>query len=364
MSVYFDHAAAQLTDCETVKIITDNLQKYGANAESRHYASYTIRDAEKNALSECIKKWQMPKNSSAVFFSSGSEIFRFIGDFLNTLPCGNIVANAAMHPAFQAMLKRSKHEVRMVNFSQNGELDLKDLQNKCDSNTRFFAHYHVHNETGLISDIENIFQTVKNINSNIIFFADTIQSFGKMPLPSADLWSASGHKIGIAASAALFFKKNTQYDFEQTVFNYRRNDYLMGRAESALIISMLEYAAKSADKYRQNQIHCRNLQNFIRENLPSQCTPTFPTEKVAANILHLQLPPFDGAVIAGLLSKKNIAVSPGSACTAEAKTPSAALSAMHIKNPYSVLRLSFAPSNTLQEAEEFCTALADVLKNY
>ena len=29
MSVYFDHAAAQLADCETVKIITDNLQKYG-----------------------------------------------------------------------------------------------------------------------------------------------------------------------------------------------------------------------------------------------------------------------------------------------------------------------------------------------
>ena len=64
MSVYFDHAAAQLADCETVKIITDNLQKYGANAESRHYASYTIRDAEKNALAECIKNWQMPKNSS------------------------------------------------------------------------------------------------------------------------------------------------------------------------------------------------------------------------------------------------------------------------------------------------------------
>ena len=360
MKIYFDHASAQLPNEENIKIISENLRKYSANAENRHFGSYQVRNAETAALKKCMNALDMQFDTNAVFFSSGSEIFRFIGDFLNTLPQGNIVANAAMHPAFIAMLKRSKHDVRMVKFNSESELDIDDLKTKCDKNTRFFAHWHVHSETGLIADIETVRKIVKNINPETIFFVDTIQSFGKMPLPKADLLTASGHKIGIAASAALFYRKNLKYDFSRLAFDYRHEDYLMGRYENAMIISMLEYAAISND----NHLYFQSLQKKIRENLPPCVTPTFPLERVAPHILHLQMPPYDGAVVSGLLSERNIAVSPGSACTAEAKTPSAPLAALNIKNPYSVLRLSFAAENTTDECEEFCRALADVLKNY
>ena len=360
MKIYFDHASAQLPNEENIRIITENLRKYSANAENRHFGSYRVRNAETAALKKCINALEMPLDTNAVFFSSGSEIFRFTGDFLNTLPTGNIVANAAMHPAFIAMLKRSKHEVRMVKFNAESELDIEDLKKKCDKNTRLFAHFHVHSETGVVSDIEKLRKTVKNINPEILFFADTIQSFGKMPLPQVDLWTASGHKIGIAASAALFYRKNLKYDFERLTFDYRHEEYLMGRHESSMIISMLEYAAIKND----NHFHLQILQQKIRENLPDGVTPTFPLERVAPHILHLQMPPYDGAVLAGLLSERGIAVSPGSACTAEAKTPSASLAAMNIKHPYNVLRLSFAAENTLEECAEFCRVLAEVLKNY
>ncbi|MBR1966598.1 MAG: aminotransferase class V-fold PLP-dependent enzyme [Lentisphaeria bacterium] len=364
MKIYFDHASAQLPDEENIKVISENLQKYSANAENRHFGAYAVRQAQNEALKKCISALDMQLDANAVFFSSGSEIFRFLGDFLNTLPTGNIIANAAMHPAFIAMLKRTKHEVRMVKFNTASELDIDDLKEKCDKNTRLFAHFHVHSETGLISDIENLRKTVKNINPEILFFADTIQSFCKIPLPKADLWTASGHKIGIAASAALFYRKNSKYDFERIVFDYRHEDYLMGRPESSMIISMLECAAKYANIQNDNDFHFKNLQKVIRENLPHGVTPTFPFERIAPHILHLQMPPFDGAVVAGLLSERGIAVSPGSACTAEAKTPSAALKALNIKNPYSVLRLSFAAENTVEECKFFCKILQDVLKNY
>ncbi|MBR2508704.1 MAG: aminotransferase class V-fold PLP-dependent enzyme [Lentisphaeria bacterium] len=360
MKIYFDHAAAQLPDEDNIRIIADNLRKYGANAENRHFAAYEIRNAQIEALKSCINTWQMPLDSNAVFFSSGSEIFRFTGDFLNTLPNGNIIANEAMHPAFLAMLKRSKHEVRMVKFTPDSELDIEDLKLKCDKNTRFFAHFHVHNETGLVSDIENIRKTVKNINSETIFFVDTIQSFGKIPLPKADLWTASGHKNGIPASAALFYRKNSKYDFERIAFDYRHENYLMGRAESAMIISMLECA--SCKNY--NDSHFQNLQQIIRKNLPPEAIPSYPLERVIPNILHLQMPPYDGAVIAGLLSEMNIAVSPGSACSAEAKVPSPALKAMNIKSPFSCLRLSFSAGNTPEECEFFCQALKQTFKKY
>lgn len=360
MKIYFDHAAAMLTDDETAKIIAGNLRKYGANAENRHFASYAIRNAQTEALKKCVKSLKMQIDSNAVFFSSGSEIFRFLGDFLNTLPSGNIVANNAMHPAFTAMLKRSKHEIRMVKFTADSELDIEDLQKKCDKNTRFFAHFHVHSETGLISDIEKIRKTVKNINPEILFFADTVQSFGKIPLPTADLWCASGHKIGVPASAALFYRKNSKYDFERIVFDYRHENYLMGRVESSMIISMLEIASN----FKNNNCHFENLQNFLRQNLPEEAFASFPIERISPYILHLQIPPFDGGVLAGLLSEMNIAVSPGSACSAEAKTPSISLQTLNIRNPRSCLRLSFSAENSLEECQFFCQILKEAIKKY
>lgn len=364
MKIYFDHAAAQLPNERTIEIIARNLRQYGANAENRHFAAYAIRNARSGALAQCIKAWQMPIDTNAVFFSSGSEIFRFVGDFLNTLPTGNIVANSAMHPAFLAMLKRSKHEIRMVKFTAESELDIEDLQSKCDRDTRFFAHFHIHSETGIVADIEKIRKIVKNINPEILFFADTIQSFGKMPLAQADLWTVSGHKIGVAASAALFYRKNQKYDFERLAADYRHEDYLMGRVEDAMIISMLEIGILLKDEQEKNSLHFAEMQEFLRHNLPVEVKATFPFERVAPHILHLQLPPFDGAVVAGLLSERDVAVSAGSACTAEAKTPSPSLKALRIKNPYSVLRLSFSADNTLAECEKFCQILREVLQKY
>ena len=127
---------------------------------------------------------------------------------------------------------------------------------------------------------------------------------------------------------------------------------------------MLQCAAQSADSLNDNDYHFQTLQKIIKENLPEGVTPTFEQTRVAPHILHLQMPPYDGAVITGLLSEHCVAVSPGSACMAEAKTPSAALKALNIKNPFSVLRLSFSRTNTVEECREFCKILKDVLKQY
>lgn len=364
MAIYIDHAAAQLADETAVNIISDNLRKFGANAENRHFASYAVRDALLGAVKDCVAKWHMPFDTNAVFFSSGSEIFRFLIDFLNTLEKGNIVANEAMHPAFLALLRRSKHEIRMVRFTAASELDDDDLAAKCDRSTRLFAHWHIQSETGLVADIDGIYKKVKNINPEVIFFADTIQSFGKMPLPCADIWSASSHKIGIPGAAALFYRKNRTYDFERIVFDYRHDKYLMSRPESALTISMMQYAQILADKHLEDNMHYLGLQKKFRLHLSCNVKPTFDIERVSPRILHISLAPYDGAVVAGLLSEQKIAVSPGSACTAEAKTPSVALKALHIPNPFSVLRLSFGPCNVEEEAETFGKTLSLVLERY
>ena len=186
MKIYFDHAAAQLPNERTIEIIARNLRQYGANAENRHFAAYAIRNARSGALEKCIKAWQMPIDTNAAFFSSGSEIFRFIGDFLNTLPTGNIVANSAMHPAFLAMLKRSKHEIRMVKFTAESELDIEDLQSKCDRDTRFFAHFHIHSETGIVADIEKILDEVIFIDKGKIILNENADTLRKKEKASID----------------------------------------------------------------------------------------------------------------------------------------------------------------------------------
>ena len=143
-----------------------------------------------------------------------------------------------------------------------------------------------------------------------------------------------------------------------TLSGYESEEYLQ-KVASYINNKINEYSKIESFKKQPAE-----MQNFLRHNLPVEVKATFPFERVAPHILHLQLPPFDGAVVAGLLSERDVAVSAGSACTAEAKTPSPSLKALRIKNPFSVLRLSFSADNTLAECEKFCQILREVLQNY
>ena len=79
--------------------------------------------------------------------------------------------------------------------------------------------------------------------------------------------------------------------------------------------------------------------------------------------MQIVFPNFDGAVLAGLLAENNIMVSSGSACMAEAKTPSVALKELNYKQQeiFSTLRLSFSTQNTLDEAQTFIETLKKVI---
>ena len=123
-------------------------------------------------------------------------------------------------------------------------------------------------------------------------------------------------------------------------------------------------------KQAENLVKIRTLNNFIRTKITNdfcgKCYCKFSQEETTPYILQIIFPNYDGAVLAGLLAEEDIMVSSGSACLAESKTPSKALKELNFSKQelFSTLRLSFSPSNTIQEAEIFIEKLAQIIKNY
>ena len=88
-------------------------------------------------------------------------------------------------------------EVTYLNVNTDGILDIDELKGIIKDSTIMVAVLHANNEIGVIQPIEEIAKICKG--SEIAFFVDAAQSFGKIQLDvkkvGIDLLCASGHKI-------------------------------------------------------------------------------------------------------------------------------------------------------------------------
>lgn len=82
-------------------------------------------------------------------------------------------------------------------IDSNGLVSLEDLKNAIRDDTIAVSIHTVHNELGVIQDIESIGKICKE--NKIFFHTDAAQAFGKIDLDvnrdHVDLMSVSGHKI-------------------------------------------------------------------------------------------------------------------------------------------------------------------------
>ena len=136
---------------------------------------------------------------------------------------------------------------------------------------------------------------------------------------------------------------------------------------------MVAAVTANASLRAENLARTEAISGFLRRKLDNQLLPngktirlTVPEEYSAGNILHLLLPGYQSGVLVRMFSAANVMVAAGSACQSETKEPSAVLTALGLSknDAFSGLRLSFAGSNTLAEAEEFLRTLEMILKNY
>lgn len=105
------------------------------------------------------------------------------------------------HPAvFNPFKKISENrKVHFIPVDKNGFIEVDELIDKVNENTRLVSVMHVNNELGSIQPLSEIGRRIKEKNPNTIFHVDGIQGFGKIYIEpkkaNIDIYTISGHKI-------------------------------------------------------------------------------------------------------------------------------------------------------------------------
>jgi cysteine desulfurase len=369
--IYFDNAANHKADDKIIEIFTRYLAEFGGNAESRHTYSNKFRQLLKDKENQLFAKIDL-NSYEGLYFNSGTEIFNFIRFFITqNNQKSNIVTSKLEHPAVLANLQQSNTEIRYAKVNEFNQFDIESITNLVDDKTFMVILNFVQSETGLIQKLDTIITRVKKINPKTLILIDAIQGFTKHPIPqNADFYAVSNHKICGNSGGMLIYRKYMSLKLNEFQNAFRHQYYQQGRIEIPQLLTMFDYATKVFESQELNLKKVQIINNFIRTKIkcefPQIAYCKFQETETTPYILQIIFPNYDGAVLAGLLAEKNIMVSSGSACMAEAKTPSVALKELNFNQQeiFSTLRLSFSPNNTLDEATTFIEILKNIIQNY
>ncbi len=375
--LYLDNAAAAAPEQAVIDFFAAAAMSCYANQEAIHRQAYAVRQQLEAAEKDLAVALTGDAAAQVIWGGSGTDLFNLLS-FAPMLRKGNIVTTLE-HPALQAALKRTGTELRVVPLI-NGKVDLDELGRMADRGTVLVAIHHVQSETGIIQDLTGIRKVISGCAPQALFFSDTIQSAGKLPVPwkdaGLDIISVSGHKLGTPGGAALILrtgKDSTRKNLVEFFERSRSREYLAGRPNPAAMLTLAHAVKTCAAENAQVLSTVRTMNLNLREALADielagkrKIRFTSPPEDASPFILHMTLPGCEGAVLVRMLSEQGITVSSGSACSAESNLPSPALTAMNYnkKDAFSALRISFWRNNSSDAICRFADILKAVIKDY
>lgn len=367
--IYFDNGATTRTDKQVANLMCDVMTLSYGNPSSLHSkgleAEHIVKKARK-IIADKIKS----SPDEIVFTASGSEannlailgaadLFRFKGE---------IITSKTEHKCVLECMNRLENLgfiVHYLDVDNNGIVDVKQLEDLVNSQTQLVSIMHINNECGSVQPIKDIYNIIKNKNPDTLFHTDNIQGFCKIALSSeyCDMMSISAHKIhGPKGIGALYVKKGIR--LSPVIYGGGQEKGLRGGTENVPAIAGF---GKAVEVFEANT---DNL-NLIKKHIIQRITNEIP--KVYVNgesdysspyILNIAMIGLRSEILLHSLEQRGIYVSSGSACSSNKPSPSHVLTAMGYKPERvdSSIRISFNNENTMEEADAFCDAMADVAR--
>jgi cysteine desulfurase len=366
--IYFDNAATT----KPYEFALKNASVFNETAYFNPSALYSgglncakeIKNAKDNIL-----RFLGGVNHEIIFTSCGTEsdntaIFGAVkrGVFVTTKG-----EHSAVYKSFLELKNRGL-TVEFIDLNNDGTVNTEKLYEYARKNrVDFVSIIHVNNETGGINDINSIAKTLKAINPKLIFHADGVQAFGKIPYKLSkdiDLYSVSAHKINALKGVGALIKRK----------GLNLNPYLIGGGqegglrsgtENVFGIKVFEYATISHyENLQQNFDAVKNIKDYIIENLDKNLFSIISSNNSSPYILAVSAKGLRGEVVMHLLEKEEIIVGNGSACSSKNRF-SRVIEACGFNSEVldGVIRISFSRENTISEAEVAVQKINEVVRN-
>lgn len=366
--IYFDNGATTKVDKAVADVMYDVMTASYGNPSSLHSKGLQAEHIVKN--SRRIVADKIKANADEIYFTaSGSEannlailgsakLFRYKGEIITSKTEHKCVLECMRH------LEEIGFKVHYLDVDENGIINISQLKELVCEKTQLVSIMHVNNECGSIQPIKEIYNIIKSENPSTLFHTDNIQGFCKIDLECewCDMMSVSAHKIhGPKGIGALYVKKGIR--LSPVIYGGGQEKGLRGGTENVPAIAGFGKAVELFDK-KNNLIE-------IKKYIISRVTNEIPKIYVNGDIdnsspyiLNIAMIGLRSEIILHSLEQKGFFVSSGSACSSNKPSPSHVLVSMGYKPERvdSSIRISFNNDNTMEEAEAFCDALADIAR--
>lgn len=363
--IYLDYAATTPTDSRVVEVMLPYFtQKFGNAASRTHFYGQEASDAVKHARQQVADLIHADKSEDVIFTSGATEAINLaiIGLFeANGRKDFHMITCRTEHKAVLdtcAYIEAQGAEVTYLNVDHNGFVDLEQLSNSFQENTKLVSIMYANNETGIIQPIQEIAEIAHQYNT--YFMTDATQALGKIDINvqkiQIDLLACSAHKIyGPNGVGALYI--NRSRISKNTLMPHmhgggHEGGFRSGTLNTPGIIGFGAACQLAQKECVKEQSDLAKIQDAIIEGLSTieDFQLNTETELKLPNIISFHFGNLDAeALIIDL--KNEIAVSNGSACTSKDIKPSHVLMAMKndVNLAYATLRLSIGRFTRMEE---------------
>ncbi|MFQ6809344.1 MAG: cysteine desulfurase family protein [Blautia sp.] len=375
MEAYLDNSATTRCYEEVAEIVAKTMIEDYGNPSAMHLKGVEAENYVKESAKAIAKTLKV--QDKEIYFTSGgteSDNWALIGSALANHRQGkHMITTPFEHSAVSAplaWLQEQGFEITVIPVDEQGNLDLKKLEEAIREDTILVSTMFVNNEMGAVVSVEEVGKIVHEKNPKALYHVDAIQAYGKYKIypkkMGIDLLAVSGHKIH-GPKGVGFLYINEKAKVQPLILGGGQQKGMRSGTDNVPGIAGLGAAAKMIyENLDKNVEHMRELKLYFAKELEKleQVEINGPDpEKGAPHILNVSFLGVRSEVLLHSLEDLGIYVSAGSACSSHKRAGSASLGALGLsqERKESAIRFSFCETTTKEEVDYTLEALKKLL---
>ena len=359
--IYLDYAATTPLDPAVAAAMRDCLEHEHGNPSSQHAAGRRARALVETARAEIAARVRAP--AERIFFTSGATeannlalkgLLLRAGSLARAGGRAHLVTSTIEHKSVldaARALEELGVAVTYVPADALGRVALDDVERALRADTTLVSIMHVNNETGVIQDVAAIGSLCRA--RGVRFHVDAAQSVGKVPLDLGsspiDLCSLTAHKLcGPKGVGALYVASGVVLT-PQMHGGEQEHGLRAGTLATHQAVGMGKAYALADPKREAPRLAA--LRDALWERLRAipGVRQNGDPQRRAPHVLNVTFPGAEGESLR--LALGDVAVSAGSACSADSPEASHVLTGMGLSDALASSSLRFSVGRFTTEAE-------------
>ena len=347
--------------------------KFG-NPSSVHAAGREARSAIDDARDR-LANLLGAKPHELIFTSGGTEAnnLAILGLARSRAARGKHLISAktehhAVLNAVEHLEKGEGFEVTWLRVSENGLIDLNQLEDSIRDDTVLVSILHANNETGVIQPLREISEICRE--RGVLLHSDMVQSFGKISgeaISFVDAASFAAHKFYGPKGAGVLFLRS-RIPIAPIQFGGAHENQRRPGTENVAVIAGMAVAAEFVQRDREfEQARERKLRDQLWQEISEQSELAVLNGDVNSrlpNTLNVSLPELDSETMLMALDLEGVCASSGSACMVGSVIPSHVLLAMGLPLGLarSAIRFSLGKHTTAEEISTTAGIVSEIVQ--